>query len=375
MIEAPIGDPNNSTNLDLLRSIAVSMVMIDHLIPTLVFTGVHVPTWLRAVTEYIGQAGVLSFFVHTTLVLMRSLARMSESSKRDSLTTRFYLRRFFRIYPLAFVCVVVVVVLQLPQTTWSPPLTLTPRIIFANLLLVQNLVSGESVIVPLWSLPYEVQMYLILPALYLLTRRKRALESVIGLTGAMMGLGVLVSRITGGRLNMFAYAPCFLCGVLAYVLRDRIRPRRSGGAWGPFVVSLVMAYCLIHVPEWSQSYRGPVYWIGWIYCVILALGVNFFENSRNEFVNRIASRVATYSYGLYLIHVPILHLVFNVWRPRSPVVGVVAFGVATFSCSALSYHFLEGPLVALGRRLSESDSFPIRRVTVSNFGPKARNDS
>lgn len=84
----------------MLRSIAVVTVIIDHLIPTLVYHGVHVPVTLRALTEYIGQAGVLAFFVHTSLVLMSSLERMQGSSTLGRLAARVYVRRFFRAPPL-----------------------------------------------------------------------------------------------------------------------------------------------------------------------------------------------------------------------------------------------------------------------------------
>ena len=70
-------------------------------------------------TAHIGQAGVIAFFVHTSLVLMDSLQRLSGGERPSrGVVLRFYLRRLLRIYPLALVCITMVVVLDLPAMTW-----------------------------------------------------------------------------------------------------------------------------------------------------------------------------------------------------------------------------------------------------------------
>jgi peptidoglycan/LPS O-acetylase OafA/YrhL len=56
---------NSSSNLDQLRAIAVLTVIVDHLIPTMVHHGVPVSIAARDLTEHIGHAGVMAFFVHT----------------------------------------------------------------------------------------------------------------------------------------------------------------------------------------------------------------------------------------------------------------------------------------------------------------------
>ena len=65
----------NSPNLDILRAVAVLTVVVDHLVPTLRFHGYEVPRSVQSLTLHIGHAGVLAFFVHTSLVLMYSLER------------------------------------------------------------------------------------------------------------------------------------------------------------------------------------------------------------------------------------------------------------------------------------------------------------
>src|SRR5262245_53945778 len=101
----------DSPNLDILRAVAVLTVVVDHLVPTLRFHGYEVPRLVQLLTFHIGHAGVLAFFVHTSLVLMYSLDRTGGAAGSAPWFGRFYLRRGLRIYPLAIACVVAVVTL------------------------------------------------------------------------------------------------------------------------------------------------------------------------------------------------------------------------------------------------------------------------
>src|SRR6476620_11599698 len=92
-----------SANLDVLRSIAVMLVLLQHL---LLRSHVKHIYWLE--TSCLGYFGVLLFFVHTTLVLMFSLER-----HHDGIFRSFYIRRLFRIYPLAILAVCAALILRL----------------------------------------------------------------------------------------------------------------------------------------------------------------------------------------------------------------------------------------------------------------------
>jgi peptidoglycan/LPS O-acetylase OafA/YrhL len=338
----------NSTNLDMLRSFAVVTVMIDHLVPTILHHGVAVPGWVAEITTHIGQSGVLAFFVHTSLVLMYSLERMSLHHRGGDLVARFYVRRAFRIYPLAVACVLGALALHLPAMTWRETPPITRNVVIANLLLVQNLWTKQSVLGPLWSLPYEVQMYLVLPALFLVARRSNgAMLLASGFVATCAG-GFVFDRLTHGRMNLAAYIPCFVCGVLCYALRDRVPARISSRWWTWFVLGSIAIYCLVHLGR-SQ----PVYWIGWIFCLALGLAINAFRDSTSPLANRLAHDVALYSYGMYLLHVPVLYLLFDVLSLRSSALVVPLYFAITIVLSVLTFRLLEDPLVDLGRRLSD----------------------
>lgn len=339
----------HSANLDILRTFAVTSVVVQHLVQTLVaHTGFHAAA-VMAFTHHLGQAGVLAFFVHTSLVLMYSLERMALST--EPVTLRFYVRRFFRIYPLSVLCILLALIFHIPDRTWMTPSVITVPVIFSNLLLVQNLVARTSIIGPLWSLPYEVQMYLVLPALYFVAIKRRGALYVFGLFVLFCAVGLGMFAVWGDHLNMANYVPCFLSGVLCYALRDRIRQFLPAVLWPLFVVALISVYCLTNVDA------EPTFWKGWIFCLLLGLSINAFHNSANQPVDFVAQKVAQYSYGIYLIHVPVLFLVFMVLGITNQVGGALLLVGITMGASMMTYHFIESPLIEVGRRLS---SRPVR---------------
>jgi peptidoglycan/LPS O-acetylase OafA/YrhL len=94
-----------SPNLDLLRSIAVLCVFFSHLFGSLG----------RGQIGDLGQFGVILFFVHTSFVLMGSLGRLDQHAEsKRRLMIRFWVRRIFRIYPLAILFILLAIAFRIP---------------------------------------------------------------------------------------------------------------------------------------------------------------------------------------------------------------------------------------------------------------------
>jgi peptidoglycan/LPS O-acetylase OafA/YrhL len=331
-------------NLDVMRAVAVSCVLANH-IGLLFGPGAAV---LRQLTQ-LGDAGVMIFFVHTALVLMSSLER--QGTERYWIRT-FYVRRAFRIYPLAIATVLLIVVAGMPRAipaigVHAPPTPHPPLQIAANLALVQNLLGIDDVLGPLWTLPVEVDMYLLLPFCFLVARR--GVREMLLLFAAIVAAHFVVhtQAIRGAwRLSVFESGPCFFGGVLAYhLLRTRARPIAP-----PWTLALALAAAITVRPLLTEDRWPDV--VHWIPCILLGASIPFIAELAPSALTRAGHTVATYSYGIYLLHMPVFWFAFDVCRAlplaAQGVIAVAGLVLAPFA----AYHLIEAPGIRLGRSLA-----------------------
>ena len=188
-------------------------------------------------TSCLGLFGVLLFFVHTCLVLMYSMERSNLTGSR--LFTNFHIRRIFRIYPLSLLTVASALALRLTsEVNGIHGLSVAPlggkREIIANFLLIQNLAQVKSIVDVLWSLPYELQMYLLLPFLCLWVRGKQRFWTLMALWMLSVAGALVQPRIPWlAMLSILIFVPHFLAGVVAYSLPHV--PRIKSYLWPVFI--------------------------------------------------------------------------------------------------------------------------------------------
>lgn len=315
----------NSANLDLLRAIAVLMVFLHHLLEYGYFSDHRV--------SGLGQFGVLIFFVHTSLVLMMSM-------ERNSGALNFYIRRFFRIYPLSILVVGLVVVLHIPSNPAREYTSLGTFNLLSNFALTMNLTHSPMALAPLWSLPIEVQMYIVLPLLFLVTKTRHPFRNLLLIWMALLPLAYFQPLMTGPH-NILRFAPCFVPGIIAYGLLGKWQPNRKlpWWLWPPLILAIYAGY------QWLDPHG-----YGWVECLALGLAIPLFREVQVKWVRSVAAAIAKYSYGIYLFHLIAIYYCFD-WLIAATWVRVAASVLFTAIASAVSYHLLEEPLIEYGRRL------------------------
>jgi peptidoglycan/LPS O-acetylase OafA/YrhL len=335
-----------SANLDFLRALAVLLVLAQHILNRFQvgpMMGIQIPP--------IGTFGVLLFFVHTCLVLMYSMER--SHLEGAALAGNFYVRRLFRIYPLSMLAVLTAVALHLDAVQGIPGLSHAAPVsmgrIFSNVFLVQNLMRPGSIINVLWSLPYEVQMYVFLPFLFLWIRDKRnavwrlSLLWVISVVLAIARTQIAARGAPVGlmsRLSLLEFVPNFLPGIIAFALLHR--PRMKSYLWPAFILLLVATYSIL-----------PTSGIGWTLCLLLGVGIPFFGEIQTRWLRAISHRIATYSYGIYLSHQ------FCIWFVADPMASsplwsrILVLTGMLIAIPIVLYHTIEKPMIKVGADLAE----------------------
>jgi peptidoglycan/LPS O-acetylase OafA/YrhL len=346
-------------NLDFLRSIAVLMVFWAHWYD-LQIRQVHQWTLIFM----IAQTGLLMFFVHTCLVLMWSVERSGLSGWRSFVS--FYIRRIFRIYPLS---VLFILFAYYFDSRWDggglwPNLTLTQYIFFTERPFFPPMLRI------LWSLPLEVEMYLVIPLMVVLFRN-RSLKTLLAVWCVSV-VGALTQPNLGEAFYILRFVPCFLGGVVAWkVIQQRVKIHFPGWLWPAGIV----AVSIIWVAGTEKYGALNIAFFG------LALGftIPLFLEIPWISIKRVAKILAEYSYGVYIAHFPIMLWVtrssdqFPLFKkiPNIPhmkhydrTVDLLLIIVLTASAAVLLYHLVERPCLILGKMLADWVTAPSKATPV-----------
>lgn len=338
-----LANTDEVANLDVLRSVAVLSVFFAHL-----YNHLH-PGYSNTAWHF-GQLGVLAFFVHTSLVLMFSLERQERSGL--PIYSTFYIRRFFRLYPLS-ILFVTLAALGTPGMVqkWTMPQLLT------NLTLTQNLFRQENMVGALWTLPLEVQMYVVLPFLFVFLWARKW-SWVVALILASIPLA-FVAILGSDRLGVLAYVPCFLGGVLAWKLSRTYAPIFPGWLWPVGLAAVSLIWCrAINLQPYDTYLR-------WVFCVSLGAIIPMFHSLSNSPFTRVAAIVAKYSYGIYLSHVMVMDIAFKVLRESSPILQWGTFTILATAIPVLAFHLVESPMIQVGRMLGRRKTTPAREKQIA----------
>ena len=350
-----------SSVLDFLRASAVSLVLIDHIVEA---TRNEPLVW---VAQRLGWMGVMLFFVHTSLVLMFSLERTR--AKGTALLKHFYVRRAFRIYPLSVFVVLAILAFHLPvaSSTYRSTVVSVPTAI-ANLLLVQNLVYAPSVLGPLWTLPLEMQMYVVLPLLFWIVSRGQRLGLSIVVWFVCVGLA-FVQPLVIGRADVLQYAPCFMSGVLAFCLSKRQAAVWPFWIWVIALGAAMLAFLALAAP-YGQATPMALSWglsvtVGWL--------IPHFQETTSHVVRRVSAIIAKYSYGIYLMHTIALWVPLVALSHASLATRVLAGASLIVLLPLLAYHLVEAPGIGMGAQLAAR--FLERKTAFGNRAGAAASDS
>src|ERR1700678_1368086 len=201
----------------------------------------------------------------------------------------------------------------------------------------------------MWSLPYEFQLYLMLPALFLLVQRWRGPGPVLGLWCLTLAAALAQPFIPqAGRLDILEFLPCFVAGILCFKLSKSMKPTMPFALW-PLLLIPGLALIFLFPPN-------PRNWpVAWIACFLMAITVPFIRETRSRLVRDVSQWVARHSFAIYLAHYFCLWLAFRT-NHLSPAAQWAIFIAALLLLPISLYRLIERPMIRLGNKLSAASA-------------------
>jgi peptidoglycan/LPS O-acetylase OafA/YrhL len=315
-------------NLDFVRSVAVISVVVEHTLLALNIRRIGPYD-----VAYMGVLGVLVFFVLTALVLMWSLERRPH-------TLDFYIRRFFRIYPLAWAVIAIALLLHAPTGGTPDRFFACAHPTYKQLIFQSTLIqpAHAGLLGVMWSLPYEVEMYILLPAMFFFVQRNFSLWPLL----VIWALALLNARTVPVQSHNFVVAiGYFIPGIMAYVGFGRLKPLLPGWTLMPFLLLM-----------WAVFLYRSDFHKGWYFCLIIGLMLPLFRQMRSKWIVEPSRIIARYSYGIYLTHPFAIVIGLYLLRGLSTPVRVLGELVPLLVLPVVAYHLLEHPMIRLGSRVA-----------------------
>ena len=347
--------------LDGLRGLACLLVVCAH------YFG-EVPHGWRFFS--IGWAGVDVFFCLSGYLIGGILLDNRESS---SYFLTFYIRRAFRIFPIYFVTIFIVLLiieyLLKHGVSWiDAPLPAFSYFTYSqNFLLAINNNQGNTWLLPTWTLCVEEQFYLILPIIIYVIKPERLLHFLIFLILLASGLRFMLMTMNAGDLALHVLLPTrwdllFLGVVGAYLIRQpdlwaKLMAREKRPLKVMILISAAMMVISVLLDKIfsvkSFDVLGSLF-IG-ICCTSFLLLIVAGTPEGKRFRAKILCNIGSISYGLYLIHQPIAGLMHGIFLNERPDVGsisqiLVTIGafVVSICVATISWKMLERPLIQFG---------------------------
>jgi peptidoglycan/LPS O-acetylase OafA/YrhL len=297
----------------------------------------------------------------------------------------FWIRRFFRIAPLYYVCLAAAMILG--PLLWEARLdaasvlpggveeqaryagryldqSLTNILLHVTFLFGTTWTHNFKTALPDWSIGLEMQYYLVFPFLMIIAMKLGRLAGIVLLVGLMAAAGSWLER-NGYVVGAYSMLPMkfhlFAAGMfMAMTLRVE-------GKWKWLLIAAAVAVIFVplgggrsalhrtikvgivlgflallyrdRMPHWVQM---PVGWLDRV------------------FSNRFARWIGDVSYGVYLIHLLIMLPICGWLALAAPglaafprfLIALTATSLLTYGTAWLAYRAIEEPGIALGRRIA-----------------------
>ena len=359
--------------LTWIRGIAALLVVISHVVRatevTYTTTDETQSFWFLSLFD-LGSFGVLLFFALSGCTLYISTG----GSIGKAHIHKFYLKRFFRIWPAFAISLLAYISFSFvfqefynnPQGLWIEKQFIAAYTLydFASYISMTFNFTGEIGLFnnAYWSLPVEFQYYLLLPLLLVALRATGILGPAV--IGAALYFLPSIFQLKGIDSQVFVLAYSFCGGVVIGHIHKH---------WGTYnkienlnPIYLLLSFLLVTLV--SNNYLPlpdlPFISNKWNFFSIMALVITAISIrsrlSLPAYLEQFLGHYGTISYSTYLYHnlcigVAVLLLInYGINSPIERLAFTLSFTlITTYMLALASYNWVEKPFVQIGRRLAK----------------------
>jgi len=353
--------------LDGLRAISIMLVMFAHGLYSMPFSDSYF--YLVAANSTLG---VITFFVISGFLITSILLREYEKTNTINLK-KFYIRRSFRIFPIfyVYISVVLILVYGLHVIKIADMDLFFSSIYLANYKsLIYHLLDLSTPVSPdhwfighLWTLSLEEQFYLLWPFLIVilgLTRTKKMLYVIIFIYPLVRIITYYSIPAVRGQIGMMLHTMgdsiffgCFAAFLQKeykekiFVIADNIKKNKR------YLIYIIIFIAMVLSPVLSFFLKGTyTVTVGYsIYASCMTMIILYILNSEDPIFDFLNNKI--------LIHIGVLSYSLYVWQqlfltPKHQTAW--GFFPVNFICcyfiALVSYHCIEKPFLKLRDRIS-----------------------
>jgi peptidoglycan/LPS O-acetylase OafA/YrhL len=364
-------------HVDGMRALAALVVYVNHAYAQTwnAYLGVF-PTGFFAPTKYFLVAGHLSVTVFIVVSgFCLTLPVVQHGGELRGGILGFFKRRARRILPpyyaaVALCLLLIWTILREPSgTLWDVPLQVLvhPSSILVHLLLFQDLFATGHINYVFWSIAVEWHIYFVMPLLVYSWRRFGASAVVMGalVVGYALTLGLWdtrVSRANPHYLGMFALG--MLAAHLARSEAAKLVALRARVPWW-LLATVALAFTTGLVAFWDvEAAVSRFPYLDLPIGIMAACTLVAASQPKSGLLTRFLSFrplvfIGTFSYSLYLMHAPLLQLLWAyVFRPLGVTsdalfIWLMTAGLVTVLLASYGFHLLfEAPFMRPARSRS-----------------------
>jgi len=332
--------------LDAIRGVAAMMVLLQHALE-------QAWPWFRDFTTYyvnFGQLGVCVFFLVSGYIIPHSLEKTNDLRS-------FWIRRFFRLFPLYWACLFAAIVFG--RLGWYNTHDFDPanwNHILKNTTMLQAFLKAPHAVAVFWTLGVEMIFYILASILFALKVNQRTLLVTLGVAALFAAAGIVAPLVLDRRLSgtgsLFMLLTAFLGWCTFRWEQGKLR-KEAVAAVAAVILGLGAGTALMmdRLPSpggEDDRIKALAIFFSWAGAYAFFFAV---YRIRTRHMPGFFSWLGLISYSLYLSHPFILDNLMHKMDQKWVAAGLTVV-LCTFSAWA-TYHLIEKPSIDWGRAVDK----------------------